>query len=444
MMAEVSEQAIHYKRRLNDLAGKTGIMSLSELRQSILLDRVSALADEIMTQNDKESLGQLNLHLSSLKGESEYIPVQLATKMAYSKKLINCIRTETKLTIVIPMYNEVPRLLVRGEIGPQSHPNGENLIVEKSKQLEWVLGGNDNVSYDVILVDDQCPNKSGELAQQIISRNGIPQFETVLLQDLIIDSDSYGQFVRSSVNGLDTTKNSKKSGAAIAGLAYALEKRDSGIMILTDADLSTHLGQLGILIDPIVAGISGTSTGDRRGPTSVVERGRGRSYRRKLLMSLREAIFPDVFPLDTQCGFKAFSRPSLEKIVQDPFLARDFSFDLEVIARDYYLNQQTTLPVGIVWLDSPEESTMDGSVYLDMLATLLKLSNRFTSPEERSLRTSALSAISRIISMPEKWDGFLDFINSAGIYQGVAQNKDQLTSPDIINAIELLAINYYS
>ena len=102
-------------------------------------------------------------------------------------------------------------------------------------------------------------------------------------------------------------------------MAVAAERdRSNHVVVFTDADLSTHLGQIGLLVAPIVQDGYDAAIGSRREPMSVVIKSGARNLRGKLFIYLWKRLIPKLSPIvDTQCGFKAFRADVARGIVED-------------------------------------------------------------------------------------------------------------------------------
>ena len=73
------------------------------------------------------------------------------------------------------------------------------------------------------------------------------------------------------VSGLSSTDQSRKGGSVRYGMWHAAQTvRPNHVVLFTDADLSTHLGQSGLLMAPILERGAASAVGSRREPTSVV------------------------------------------------------------------------------------------------------------------------------------------------------------------------------
>ena len=172
-------------------------------------------------------------------------------------------------------------------------------------------------------------------------------------------------------SGIDSTKDSQKGGSILYGMFEAAQTpRDNHVIIFTDADLSTHLGQVGLLIKPILVDKNLSAIGSRREKNSVVIKGSQRNNRGKLFIYSWKRLIPLKDIIDTQCGFKAFDAKIVEKIVA-PSIEKKFAFDIELLWKTQSTRENAICKVGIAWIDSEAESTTkDLQPYLPMLKSI--------------------------------------------------------------------------
>ena len=156
-----------------------------------------------------------------------------------------------------------------------------------------------------------------------------------------------------AVRGLISTADSQKGGSIEYGMAVAAQDRSPNhVVVFTDADLSTHLGQLGNLIEPILRHGHDSAVGSRREPLSVVIKSGARNARGKLFIYLWKRLIPQLSPIiDTQCGFKAFRASVAEAIVRDTIEKR-FAFDIELLLQTELARPGSIARVPIAWIDS--------------------------------------------------------------------------------------------
>jgi hypothetical protein len=192
--------------------------------------------------------------------------------------------------------------------------------------------------------------------------------------------------------GLASTADSQKGGSIEYGMAVAAEA-DAGnhVVIFTDADLSTHLGQVGLLVDPILREGYDSAIGSRREPMSVVIKSGARNERGKLFIYLWKRLLPQLSPIiDTQCGFKAFRADVAKKIV-DGAIEKRFAFDIELLLRTVLARPGSIARVPIAWIDSEAASTTkELQPYLTMLQSIVRISQHYLPPNDEAESFAAL------------------------------------------------------
>ena len=204
----------------------------------------------------------------------------LAVKLAKSKYALKRLKKTVHLTVVFAIYKETERLSF-----PHESPLGEDCLNEKIRQLEWLASGSSMLTWDLLIVDDGCPDNSGIKAQGIVDKSVYrDQIKVLFLQEAI---DANSPFV----GGLSSTSDSQKGGAILYGLRYATSlNRQGNIILYTDADLSSHLGMSGLLIDALVNQNKSLAIGSRREKTCFTMRSDFRNHRGKLFIYLRRRL----------------------------------------------------------------------------------------------------------------------------------------------------------
>ena len=155
---------------------------------------------------------------------------------------------------------------------------------------------------------------SGRIAQAIIDKEQLQDRVKVLFL-----AEAIEQGIPVTVP-LSSTSQSQKGGAIAYGMWEAAQRSVAGehIIVFTDADLSTHLGQVGLLADPIINKGKEVAIGSRRERKSVVIKKGKRNNRGKLFIYLWKRMIPNLSDIfDTQCGFKAFRKEILLHIVDN-------------------------------------------------------------------------------------------------------------------------------
>ncbi|MBF0446624.1 MAG: hypothetical protein HQL67_00315 [Magnetococcales bacterium] len=291
----------------------------------------------------------------------------LVLKMARSRSVLSMVDTKLHISVVFALYKEHTRILTRDQ-----HAHGENFLMEKIKQMAWLCRGLPNISWDMIVVDDGCPMKSGVCAQEIL--NAHRSAESDLVQVLFLD-----QAIRQghpATVAMRSTDESRKGGSITLGLweaakGSASNAKDDTIIIFTDADLSTDLGQCGLLVDGILNKNADAAIGSRRETDSVVIKEASRNTRGKLFIYLWKRLLPNLIQLvDTQCGFKAF-RAETARIITQNMRESQFAFDIELLLKTELNRPGSIIKVPVAWFDSDAASTTtDLQPYLTMLKSI--------------------------------------------------------------------------
>jgi len=322
------------------------------------------------------SFDQLIEMESSLASKAEIsLSHHLAVKLAKSRKAIEGLSGPVHVSVVFAAYKEHTRIVTRDD-----HEHGEDFLVRKAQQLDWLADSTPHLTWDLTLVDDGCPEGTGKIAQQIIEDKELGERVKVLfLEDAIAAKAPMAV-------GLNSTADSQKGGAVLHGMWTAAQESHKGthVVIFTDADLSTHLGQVGLLLDPILTGRAQVAIGSRREPTSSVIKVGTRNNRGKLFIYLWKRLLPELKGIiDTQCGFKAFRADTLEKIL-DGVSERKFAFDIELLIKAAKAGYSTER-VPLAWIDSDAASTTaDIQPYLPMLNSVVGYFRRYEEPNPTS------------------------------------------------------------
>jgi len=310
---------------------------------------VLKLADQILASKiDIEQWKQLTYGGSGTKPAS---PVVISAVGAAESKLKLGECPPHHLTCMWAMYGEKNRIRTKAE-----HPNGQNFMVNKIKQLEWLFGGSTTKTFDVVAVDDGCPDKSGDLAKEVISKNNLKNVTLLDVRDAFKNKDQF--FLD---RGLDeAAKKSRKGGAILYGLREVAKKAAvegrPNLVMYTDSDLSTDMALCGLLSYGILKAGCSIAAGARYGsdgtflvkppdhgasphPQSHFEQPNMmkivlRHYVRVRLLPMLQGIY------DTQCAFKCFRREDVLAITEDvKSLQADFDMELLLCSLLHYRKQ---------------------------------------------------------------------------------------------------------
>lgn len=339
-----------------------------ELRDEVQFESILATADELLQRGvDADSLGEIECLLAA-NPEAWPLGAHLAVKLARSKALIQRRTEPLHLSVVVPVYAEHERILRPGE-----HALGEGFVDRKLRELEWLFsegaGGSREQSYELLIVDDGCPHGSGRIAEEILrTRHADAPARVLYLSDAIKQALP----VTASMSSVE---ESRKGGSIQLGLWEATRTHRPGhVLLYTDADLSTHLGQSGLLVEALAADHIEIAAGSRRAKESVVVKSGSRSARGRLFIYLWKKLLPELGYLeDTQCGFKAMSSETARQLVEAPS-ERGFAFDVELLLRCELSSRRSIAKVPIAWIDSDAASTTVGlAPYLPMLRSIVRL-----------------------------------------------------------------------
>jgi hypothetical protein len=343
--------------------------------QTLLLAR--EIADEILSLGlSFNEIVELENEMAETKSDFSNL-LHLAVKNARSKAATKE-SAAYHASIILPAYGENVRMLVRGS-GENQDPNGENFIVEKSKQLEWLFADTAS-TYQILIIDDMSkadPITSGAAALEVITRENIPHAQVLFLEEGVTNEKSGDSLVAHSLEGVEYPKNTKKAGAVYYGVAKAIDGYAgtvAHIVVITDCDLSVDIAQLGNLAKPIVDGIAVAAAGSRRLPQSILEIEAARNIRANAARYFRELLLKGLLPKDTQCGAKAFSAEAIAKVISSGMKVLDFSFDIELLTKTaLQFGPESIVPVAVAWFDSAELTTTDSSVHFNIMKAQLAI-----------------------------------------------------------------------
>ena len=296
---------------------------------------------------------------SRIVTESQKYPVilHLALKLALSKQSLKSISAPIFSSFIVAMYNEHNRIRTNTE-----HPSGEDFLRRKVSQLNWLFKGEINKKWELIFVDDGCPEKSGDIAAEIIQQEKYNNVRVLFLADGIEEGTPV-------TKELESTSDSQKGGAIQYGMWSAIKEHqghDRHIVFFTDSDLSTNIAQAGLLLRQLEDQNRMCAIGTRYSAGGVYctpKGAMGVTDHDRLMLVFRHFIRSKLLPqigeiIDTQCGFKAFKAEILKNVL-DQMTDKRFSFDMELLlltalqrgSKDNFIGEAP-----IVWIESNEES----------------------------------------------------------------------------------------
>ncbi len=302
--------------------------------------RVRSMADQLLASGATDD--QL---LTIGRDTSHNLDLRLATKLAASKRGVTEAELPDAVAVVMAMWGEQRRLRPRSE----DNPTGEDALHVKLDQLDWLLSDSP-VDWRLYAVDDGDPDDSAAVAEERAAAHPNADRVTVLRLSDVVPSQ------KGPLAELAHVDDSRKGGAIVYGASTAVADGHEAV-IVTDADNSVDLGQVGLLLARHADGAD-VVIGDRKQADSVLVKaearwGPGIVVLRHMQRMVGRSLF-DRGLNDTQAAFKLFGRPALDDILAAPS-TYGFSFDSDwlyaAIANDRRIE---SVPFGFI--DSFEES----------------------------------------------------------------------------------------
>ncbi len=343
--------------------------------------RLFALADDLLALPD-EAWQQ------ALAEREQFNPdLRLATYLAASRRWILHQDRPVSVGVVFAMWGEHVRLQAR----TPENPNGENSLRNKVRQLRW-LTRDSTVQWTIYAVDDGDPRDSAAVAERIVAEDGLEDNVTVLrLQDAL--TGDYPQLAK-----LSSVEDSRKGGAIIYGCLRAIADENEAI-IYTDADISVHLSQIGLLLKPFVEESADVVVGDRKIPGAMVIKdalrwGPGVPVLRFFQRRIGRYIFSNGVR-DTQAPFKLYSADTLARILDD-VQTFGFAFDTEWLMVSLKRAYKIAF-VPFAFVDSFDESATKaqgaGTTWYSLLQGLAKQVKYHDVPHDVALADFVLTDI---------------------------------------------------
>lgn len=352
-----------------------------DLTNASHLDELYQLADQFLKQTHCDSAALNNLEEQARLDTDTPLRHQVALKLARSKAVVTQqfpVDQPFFVSVLFAVYKENQRILTSKE-----HPHGEDFLNRKIQQLHWLFDSTPHINWELIVVDDGCPENSGRIAQSIIEKNEHGDKARVLfLQDAIDQNLPVAA-------SLEATSESQKGGAILYGMWDASQKNHGDkvkhVILYTDADLSTHLGQTGLLLEPFLDTEIQAVIGSRRAATSVVVKKGKRNTRGKLFIYLWKRLLPSLGEIiDTQCAFKAFNADLARNIILNA-IEKKFAFDIELLLKTEQQFAGATHVIPVAWIDSEAASTTtDLEPYLPMLRSTVSMYRSYLPANDKA------------------------------------------------------------
>ena len=257
---------------------------------------------------------------------------------------------ENSLSIIIPAYNEAKRL-----------PKTLAAIGAYLEQSVFRL-------HEVIIVDDGSSDATADIAQE------------------------YAQAAR--VRVVRARKNRGKGAALRLGVLLS----QGQYVLITDADLSTPIRELGKLLTLVRRDGYDVAIGSRKVPESIITR---QPLLRRLVGDAGNAVVRLVLGLpfrDTQCGFKLYRRAAALKLYRPLRLPR-FSFDIEALVRARRLGLRVA-EVGVRWEHADHSTVRTRDVvqsFFDVFRIRFGLGQ--SAPPQQLLRFISVGLINTMVDL---------------------------------------------
>ena len=311
----------------------------------------------------------------------ETLGFRLAVKIAESQRILQMINQPMTITLLNPVYKETERMQRREE-----HSFGEDSIRFKMNALKHLEMLNPNLSFRFFVIDDGCPQASGDKAQAILKED-FPEAVATGKARIYFLSKAIDENALDLPPGLthkDGPNHSVKGGAVLFGMRKALADntvRGQHIIIDNDADISIHPKQIGLLLEPILQGRAELVAGSRREADSVTLIGDSRDTRGSLFIKIWQHLLPELGTqiIDTNRAFKAFTSSALRRII-DRLSIYTFPYQIELlqacISEGIPLEKR-----GIAYVDSEAASTQLGDTmtetYLHQIQQIADIARRY-------------------------------------------------------------------
>lgn len=334
----------------------------------------------------RQVLEELDGHVAAQSDDA--IGLRIALKIIESRAAIRSLSEPVVVTLLNPVYRETGRLQPR-----ERHPHGEDSVRYKAAALDRITRLNPSVTTRLVVIDDGCPDGSGELAAEILA--DLPDWddrhEVLFLE---VARERGDPDVPPGLTAKDGARRSVKGGAVLFGMrrALRLDTDRRHVIVDNDADLSILPDQLGLLLRGIVDDGLGVVAGSRREPDSVALIGASRATRGSLFIRLWQHLLPELATtiVDTNRAFKAFDAGALARIIDD---VETYTFPYQVEVLQAAVSRDIPLaPQAVAYIDSEAASTQSGEditeTYLHQVRQIADIARRYgTVPPDDPLLT---------------------------------------------------------
>ncbi len=343
---------------------------------------------KVWLSDQEESLATIDQE--ARKFGQQAISFRTMLKFIASENAIKDLNEPTLLTLINPVYKETGRMQLR-----EQHPHGENALRSKIECIQYFESLNSNFKGRIVVVDDECPDESGKLAESIIKEYPNSPHRVYFLGNAIKKGDPD---LPAGITHKNGRNRSVKGGAVLFGMRKTLQMNtdDLHIVVDNDADLSVHPMQIGLLIGDIAQKKVKAVIGSRREVDSVALIGEGRNQRGSLFIKIWQYFLPELARqiTDTNRAFKGFESKALDKILPS---IRIYTFPYQIeLLQACLSNGIPLMKKGVAYLDSEAASTQSGEniteTYLNQIRQIIDIAIRYrTIPAEDPLKNYFLA-----------------------------------------------------
>lgn len=321
--------------------------SLTQAERTRLFGKAISLAISSQSGAAREDL-IWNLDLELLETPMQFVPEAMFLARSYIDVATEDVPPGTKVATVIAFYGEQEIVVEKKRddiVERREHYIGDDdFLRTRIEQLEDLYAVNQNMEWELILVgdgDDRDPNdaaksrKTVDIAKDLVLKNYPDYYDKGKIRILELPEETKKEI------------RSRKGGATYLGMRDAIDNGASYVFFI-NAVGAYHAGQEGLLLKELLQGAD-MAIGSRKFGKAISRRGKLRE-----IMSL---VYNDYLSFmltwvrgipDTQAGFKAFTRESLQDILPKEIgerrrgrLTFDYglSFDTDLIARYKIMNK---------------------------------------------------------------------------------------------------------
>jgi len=117
-------------------------------------------------ENQDEDYATIDAEVRASNPAEQVTGFRVALKIAESHRILRELNEPLTITLLNAVYKETARMQPRSE-----HPHGEDLVRFKMNALEYLESMNPMLSCRFFVIDDGCPDGSGDMARTILKQD---------------------------------------------------------------------------------------------------------------------------------------------------------------------------------------------------------------------------------------------------------------------------------